>query len=70
MRNYCKDCYWFDRDHKSLENVKLIVGKYEVGYCRKHRPVVFSAEGSYWGGWPLVDELDLCAEYRVQVTGD
>jgi hypothetical protein len=35
-----------------------------MGYCRKHHPIVFSREGRYYGGWPLVDENDLCGEFR------
>jgi hypothetical protein len=69
-RGYCKDCHWFDQDHASLEHVKLIVGKYSVGYCRKHKPVVFLMEQQYWGGWPMVDELDLCGEFRSKIIGD
>lgn len=61
---YCKDCLWFDPEHKSLGGIRLIAGRYSVGYCRKHKPVVFQQEGWYWGGWPLVDELDLCGEFR------
>jgi hypothetical protein len=49
-----------------VKEIKLIFGKYDVGYCRKHKPVVFPAEGRYWGGWPLVDVNDLCGEYRKE----
>jgi hypothetical protein len=62
----CKDCSWFDREHESIKEIaKLISGKYEVGYCRKHRPVVFQMDAHYWGGWALVDINDLCGEFRV-----
>lgn len=62
----CKDCVWFDKEHQSLSLVKLIPGKYDVGYCRKHFPGQIAAEGKYWGSWPLVDINDLCAEFRKQ----
>jgi hypothetical protein len=61
----CKDCSWFDQEHESIKAVKPMVGKYEIGYCRKHRPVVFPFENHYWGGWPLVDVNDLCGEFRA-----
>ena len=62
----CKTCIWFDKEHESVKEIKLIFGKYDVGYCRKHKPVVFPSEGRYWGGWPLVDVNDLCGEYRKE----
>jgi len=62
----CRNCIWFDREHESLKDVKLISGKYVVGYCRKHKPVVYSLADLYWGGWPLVDQNDLCGEFRKQ----
>ena len=62
----CRKCQWFDTEHGSLELIKeeLIAGKFEVGYCRKHKPIVYLAEGKYWGGWPLVDVNDFCGEFR------
>jgi len=62
----CKDCTWFDKEHESVKAIKKIVGKSDIGYCRKHKPVVFLSEGHYWGGWPLVDTLDLCGEFRKE----
>jgi len=62
----CKDCIWFDVQYRSVKEIKLIFGKYEVGYCRKHKPVVFTADNQYWGGWPLVDVNDLCGEFRKE----
>ena len=62
----CGKCQWFDREHKSLKLItEPIPGKVNVGYCRKHKPVVFLAEGWYWGGWPLVDGEDFCGEFRL-----
>ena len=59
IKNRCKNCLWFDHEHKSLEGVPK-----NFGYCRKHRPVVYSKDGRYYGGWPLVDTDDLCGEFR------
>jgi len=67
---YCKNCLWFDSEHFSLKTVNLLDTKTEVGYCRKHKPVIFTSGGWYWGSWPLVDVLDLCGEFRIQVIGD
>jgi hypothetical protein len=56
----CKNCAWFDREHKSLAGVVP-----DLGYCRKHKPVIYQGkDGRYYGGWPLVDECDLCGEFR------
>jgi hypothetical protein len=55
----CSHCLWWDNQHKSLEGLPQT-----MGYCRKHHPIVFSREGRYYGGWPLVDENDLCGEFR------
>jgi hypothetical protein len=35
-----------------------------LGYCRKHKPLVFQLGERYYGRWPLVDVNDLCGEYR------
>jgi hypothetical protein len=35
-----------------------------LGYCRKHKPVVFLLNERYWGSWPLVDINDFCGEFR------
>ena len=63
----CRKCIWFDSQHPSVKDIKkLIFGKYEIGFCRKHKPVIFSLESQYWGGWPLVDVNDLCGEFREE----
>jgi len=54
----CKNCIWFDREHKSLLPTD------HLGYCRKHKPIVYGQGGKYYGGWPLVDEDDFCGEFR------
>jgi hypothetical protein len=61
MVNYrCINCRWFDNQHKSL----LTVSK-NLGYCRKHKPVIYQTEDNrYFGGWPLVDDDDFCGEFR------
>lgn len=55
----CKNCRWFDQEHKSLAEVPE-----NYGYCRKHKPVIYHHEGRYYGGWPLVDVDDFCGEFR------
>ncbi len=66
ISNRCHKCLWFDREHISLREV--VNGKNAVpenfGYCRKHKPMVFSDKGRYYGGWPLVDINDFCGEFR------
>ncbi len=63
----CKECIWFDCGHESIKELKqLTFGKYKVGYCRKHKPVVYEVLKQYWGGWPLVDDNDLCGEFRKE----
>jgi hypothetical protein len=68
-RGQCGECTWFDNEHESLSLIKLIPGKYIVGYCRKRFPVVYAASGAYWSGWPLVDTKDGCGEYRLKEEG-
>jgi len=63
----CRACMWFDKQHKSLSGVNL-----DLGYCRKHKPVIFQANigtagDRYYGAWPLVDVDDLCGEFRANV---
>ena len=55
----CKICRWFDQQHKSLMEISK-----ELGYCRKHKPVIYQRDGQYYGGWPLVDVDDFCGEFR------
>lgn len=67
----CRDCKWFDSGHKSLVDLwdfnKLNI---EVGYCRKHKPVIYQGTARhgqfvlYYGGWPLVEINDFCGEFR------
>jgi len=55
----CKNCIWYDTEHESL---KKVVG--DLGYCRKHKPIVFERSGKYYGGFPLLDKNDFCGEFR------
>jgi len=60
MINYkCKDCLWWDNEHKRLETLDKT-----YGYCRKHKPLIYGKNGLHYGGWPLVDEADFCGEFR------
>jgi len=56
----CHRCLWFDNQHKTLDELE----NKDLGYCRKHKPVVFANKGKYYGGWPLVDINDFCGEFR------
>lgn len=38
-----------------------------TGYCRKHKPVVYSLHDRYWGGWPLTDAADFCGEHMPMI---
>ena len=62
----CKNCVWWDHQHASLKSVPAEFGN--VGFCRKHKPVIFSEGKFYRGGWPLVDWADLCGEFRQDET--
>lgn len=64
VSNRCKTCAWFDNQHDSLKLITPIPGRFEIGYCRKHRPSVFFVNQVYWGGSPIMDANDLCGEYR------
>jgi hypothetical protein len=57
----CQHCRWFDKQHKSLP----VETAPDLGYCRKHRPVIYGKHGRHYGGWPLVDINDFCGEYRA-----
>ena len=57
----CKRCRWFDQEHKSLEGVPP-----DLGYCRKHKPIVYGKDGRYYGASPLLTETDLCGEFRSE----
>lgn len=59
----CKNCLWFDKLHASLRDVSD-----NYGYCRKHKPVIYQKDVHYYGGWPLVDNEDLCGEYRDDIV--
>ena len=54
----CDQCRWWDHTHPRLEGAPA-----NCGYCRKHKPVIFSLENRYWGGWPLTDAADYCGEH-------
>ncbi len=58
----CKHCLWWDNQHKRIGKLRAE----GFGYCRKHKPVVFLANDAYYGGWPLVDQEDLCGEFHPQ----
>lgn len=58
----CKKCIWWDDQHERLGEMQNQL----YGYCRKHRPVVWAANGRHWGGWPLVHAEDLCGEFREE----
>ena len=62
----CSSCIWFDCVHDSLRDIKLMPGKFSIGYCRKHFPGSIGFEGKHWGIWPLVDIKDFCGEFRKQ----
>jgi hypothetical protein len=55
----CKTCQWWDAEHPSIA-----ANTQDLGYCRKHYPVVYLRDGRYYGSWPLTHEKDLCGEYR------
>jgi hypothetical protein len=65
----CEGCRWWDRDHENLKT-RNVPGN--LGYCRKHYPVVSSAKVGdvvlYYGNWPLTDRNDLCGEFRERET--
>jgi hypothetical protein len=56
----CQTCLWYDREHISLKELD----DKNLGYCRKHKPIVYGKEGRHYGSWPLVDINDLCGEWR------
>lgn len=60
----CKNCRWFDNIHESLKLVPNLEGKYSIGYCRKHKPMVYGKGAYYYSGWPVVDVDDYCGEFR------
>lgn len=55
----CKNCIWYDTEHESLKDIPD-----NLGYCRKHKPIIYGKDGKYYGDWPLVDKNDLCGEFR------
>lgn len=61
----CKDCLWWDHEHKRLKDLSE-----DFGYCRKHKPIVYGANGKHYGSWPLVDKDDFCGEFRKDDTGE
>lgn len=58
----CVMCAWFDQQHKSLPTDLP-----NLGYCRKHKPIVYEDGKFYRGGWPLVDVDDFCGEFIADV---
>ncbi len=60
----CHKCAWFDREHHTLREIPA-----NLGYCRKHKPVIYPQGRLYYGAWPLVDREDLCGEFREDVNG-
>lgn len=63
----CSKCLWWDDQHSSLRAFPDGVAT-NLGYCRKHKPVIYSNNNPtnirYYGSWPLVDRNDFCGEYR------
>lgn len=55
----CMNCIWYDTVHESLKEVPD-----NFGYCRKHKPLIYTKDGRYYGGFPLLDKNDFCGEFR------
>ena len=66
-RGVCGDCHWWDAEHEAIKTVPLLVGQTDLGFCRKHRPIVMQFEGKFHGFWGAVDKDEGCAEYRDKV---
>ena len=60
----CQKCLWWDNQHERLKGVDD-----NLGYCRKHKPIVYGKEGRHYGGWPLTDMNDFCGEFREDKGG-
>ena len=74
MIKTCKNCRWYDKNHKRLSVLKTknlidedLVGDC-FGYCRKHKPLVFGTDKKivFYGSWPIVNEKDFCGEFRKE----
>ena len=65
----CDQCRWWDAVHTSLAavtdsgvpGIPWVLGA--LGYCRKHKPLVYSAKDHYWCTWPISDAAGFCGEY-------
>jgi len=64
----CKNCLWFDNEHKSINLVPLIPGKYEIGFCRKKIPGVINIKNYFYGIQPVRDGNEFCGEFKEDVV--
>lgn len=60
----CKDCLWFDMEHEGVKLIPPIKGKTKMGFCRKHKPGAIQINNYYYGVQPVMDENELCGEFR------
>lgn len=63
-RGECGDCFWWDPDYERIKFVPLLSGQTKLGFCRKHKPIIYQIGGFFHGDWGAVDTGEGCAEYR------
>lgn len=63
-RGLCGNCFWWDAEHSRIDFVPLLEGQTKIGFCRKHKPVIYQVGSFFHGGWGAVDKDEGCAEHR------
>jgi len=65
----CKNCIWWDNQHRGAANIPPDLDKTKLGFCRKHRPGSLRIGKYYYGVQPVMDADEFCGEFRAEAGG-
>jgi hypothetical protein len=60
----CKNCTWWDNEHRAAMNIPIEMKKTQPGFCRKHKPGSLRIGAYFYGVQPVTDGDDFCGEFR------
>ena len=67
IKNRCKDCLWWDKEHVSVRLIPITEGKPIPGFCRKHKPGSVLFQQHHFGVQPVTDANEFCGEFKITV---
>lgn len=62
----CKNCDWWDNQHRAVGAIPIKLHKVAPGFCRKHKPGAIAIEQYYYGVQPVMDADEFCGEFREE----